>query len=60
MTKVKLDEQINNYQKLVKDYDKKLNESVQFQELKKMLQEKNKLLISLKKKIASLESDTEN
>lgn len=60
MTKVKLDEQINNYQKLVKDYDKKLNESVQFQELKKMLQEKNKLLISLKKKIASLEGDTEN
>jgi len=60
LTKVKLDEQINNYQKLVKDYDKKLNESVQFQELKKMLQEKNKLLISLKKKIASLEGDTEN
>jgi hypothetical protein len=54
-TKKKLDEQVLKYQNLLKDYDVKLSESIQFQQLKKFLQEKNFLIIELKNKLAKIE-----
>ena len=54
-TKKKLDEQVSKYQNLLKDYDVKLSECIQFQQLKKFLQEKNNLIIELKNKLAKLE-----
>lgn len=54
-TKINLDEQILKYQKLLKEYDVKINESIQFQQLKKLLQDKNSLIIDLKNKVAKFE-----
>jgi len=56
-TRKKLDEQASKYQNLLKEYDVKLNESTQFQQLKKFLQEKNSLIIELKKRIANIEEN---
>lgn len=56
-TKKKLDEQVANYQNLLKEYDTKLSQSTQFQQLKKLLQEKNILIIELKNKIAKFEEN---
>jgi hypothetical protein len=55
ITKSILDEQVTKYQTLLKEFDVKLSESSQFQQLKKFLQEKNALIIELKKKIAEYE-----
>ncbi len=54
-TKKNLEEQIAKYQKLLKEYDIKINESIQFQQLKKLLQDKNTLIIELKNKIAKFD-----
>jgi len=54
-TKKNLEEQLAKYQKLLKEYDVKINESIQFQQLKKLLQDKNTLIIDLKNKIAKFE-----
>ena len=53
--KKNLDEQIAKYQSLVKNYDKKVSESAQFKTLKKILQDKNTLIIELKTKVANYE-----
>ena len=53
--KKKLEEQILKYQTLVNDYDKKVSESVQFKQLKKLLQDKNTLIVQLKTKVAKYE-----
>ncbi len=53
--KKKLDEQVAQYQKLVENYDKKVSESTQFKTLKKILQEKNTLIVQLKTKVAQYE-----
>ena len=53
--KKKLDEQIQKYQTLVNDYDKKVSESTQFKTLKKLLQDKNTLIVQLKTKVAKYE-----
>lgn len=57
ITKKNLDEQVSKYQKLLNEYDVKLSQSIQFQQLKKMLQDKNSLIIELKTKIAKYEED---
>jgi hypothetical protein len=54
-TKTKLDQQIEEYQKLLKEYDVKLSESTQFQQMKKLLHDKNKLITELKNKLAQFE-----
>jgi hypothetical protein len=54
-TKKKLDQQVEEYQKLLKEYDVKLNESTQFQQMKKLLHDKNKLITDLKNKLAQFE-----
>jgi phenylalanyl-tRNA synthetase alpha subunit len=54
-TKKRLDQQIEAYQKLLKEYDVKLNESAQFQQMKKLLHDKNKLITELKNKFAEIE-----
>lgn len=54
-TKKKLEEQILKYQSLVNDFDKKVSESVQFKQLKKLLQDKNTLIVQLKTKVAKYE-----
>ena len=54
-TKDNLNEQVQKYQKLLKEYDVKINESIQFQQLKKMLKDKNTLIIELKKQVANFE-----
>ncbi len=59
ITKKNLDEQITKYQKLVKEYDVKINESIQFQQLKKLLQDKNSLIIDLKNKVAKFEENSQ-
>jgi peptidoglycan hydrolase CwlO-like protein len=56
-TRSKLQEQISNYQTLLKDYDVRISESIQFKQLKKLLQDKNNLIIELKNKIASFEGE---
>jgi peptidoglycan hydrolase CwlO-like protein len=56
-TRLKLQEQISNYQTLLKDYDVRISESIQFKQLKKLLQDKNNLIIELKNKIASYEGE---
>lgn len=56
-TKKKLDEQVSKYQNLLKEYDVKLSESIQFQQLKKFLQEKNSLITQLKNKLAKFEEN---
>lgn len=43
------------YQNLLKDFDIKVNESIQFKQLKKFLQEKNTLIIELKDQLAKKE-----
>ena len=60
--KKKLDEQVQQYQKLLQSFDKKISESKQFQTLKKILQEKNTLIVQLKTKVAKYENkdDEEN
>lgn len=58
-TKKKLDEQLSKYQNLLKEYDVKINESTQFQQLKKLLQDKNALIIDLKNKVANYEEKEE-
>jgi hypothetical protein len=59
-TKKVLDEQVSKYQNLLKEYDVKLSESIQFQQMKKLLQDKNTLIIDLKNKIAKFEEEQEN
>ena len=54
--KKKLDEQVEKYQKLVESFDKKVSESAQFKTLKKILQDKNTLIIQLKTKVAKFEN----
>ena len=54
--KKKLEEQIEKYQKLMKDFDKKVSESSQFKTLKKLLQDKNTLIVQLKTKVANYEN----
>jgi hypothetical protein len=54
-TKKKLDQQVEEYQKLLKEYDVKLSESTQFQQMKKLLHDKNKLITELKNQLAKLE-----
>jgi predicted sulfurtransferase len=54
-SKKNLEEQVAKYQKLLKEYDVKINESIQFQQLKKLLQDKNTLIIDLKNKIKIFE-----
>ena len=46
--KEKLDEQVEKYQQLVASFDKKVSESAQFKTLKKILQDKNTLIVQLK------------
>jgi hypothetical protein len=58
-TKKNLEEQVAKYQKLLKEYDVKINESIQFQQLKKLLQDKNALIIDLKNKIKNIEEKCE-
>ena len=53
--KNKLDKQMEEYQKLVQNYDKKVSESTQFKTLKKLLQDKNTLIVQLKTKVAKYE-----
>lgn len=55
-TKAKLDSQINKYQELMNEYDKKLSESVQFKQLKKFITEKNSVVVELKKKLSEYEN----
>lgn len=50
-----MNDQVAKYQNLLKEYDVKLSESIQFQQLKKFLQEKNALIIELKNKVAKFE-----
>lgn len=54
-TKNNLDIQIDKYHKATNDFDKKLSECTQFKQLKKFLQEKNQMVIDLKKKLANYE-----
>ena len=53
--KQKLDEQIEKYKVLLSNFDKKVSESAQFKTLKKILQDKNTLIVELKTKVAKLE-----
>ena len=55
ISKKNYDEQMQKYQQLLKDFDKKVNESTQFKTLKKILQEKNTLIVQLKTKISNYE-----
>ena len=55
--KKKLDEQVQQYQKLLQSFDKKISESKQFQTLKKILQDKNTLIVQLKTKVAKYENE---
>ena len=55
ISKKNYDEQLQKYQQLLKDFDKKVNESTQFKTLKKILQEKNTLIVQLKTKISNYE-----
>lgn len=50
-TKTNLDKQIERYQELTSEYDKKLSESIQFKQLRKFLNEKNNIIAELRKKI---------
>ena len=50
--KKKLDEQMEKYQQLVANFDKKVSESAQFKTLKKILQDKNTLIVKLKAQVA--------
>ena len=54
--KKKLDEQVEKYQQLVASFDKKVSESAQFKTLKKILQDKNTLIVQLKTKVAKYEN----
>ena len=54
--KKKLDEQVEKYQQLVASFDKKVSESAQFKTLKKILQDKNTLIVQLKTKVAKFEN----
>ena len=54
--KKKLDEQMEKYQQLVANFDKKVSESAQFKTLKKILQDKNTLIVQLKTKVAKYEN----
>ena len=51
-----MDEQVQQYQKLLQSFDKKISESKQFQTLKKILQDKNTLIVNLKTKVAKYEN----
>ena len=55
ISKKNYEEQMKKYQELLKEFDKKVNESTQFKTLKKILQEKNTLIVQLKTKIAKFE-----
>ena len=55
--KKKLDEQMQQYQQLLQSFDKKISESKQFQTLKKILQDKNTLIVNLKTKVAKYENE---
>ena len=55
ISKKNYDEQLQKYQQLLKDFDKKVIESTQFKTLKKILQEKNTLIVQLKTKISNYE-----
>ena len=55
--KKKLDEQVQQQQKLLQSFDKKISESKQFQTLKKILQDKNTLIVQLKTKVAKYENE---
>ena len=54
-TKKTLDSQIEKYQILTNEYDKKLSESVQFKQLRKFITEKNDMINELRSKLAILE-----
>ena len=54
--KQKLDEQVEKYPQLVASFDKKVSESAQFKTLKKILQDKNTLIVQLKTKVAKFEN----
>lgn len=54
--KKNLDEQVEKYQQLVASFDKKVSESAQFKTLKKILQDKNTLIVQLKTKVAKFEN----
>jgi hypothetical protein len=56
-TKKNLDAQIAKYHNACNEFDKKLSESTQFKQLKKFLQEKNAIVIDLKKKLAKYEGE---
>ena len=58
--KKKLDEQVQQYQKLLQSFDKKISESKQFQTLKKILQDKNALIVDLKTKVAKYENQDDD
>ena len=55
--KKKLDEKVQQYQQLLQSFDKKISESKQFQTLKKILQDKNTLIVNLKTKVAKYENE---
>lgn len=54
-TKKSLDQQIEKYQQLATEYDKKLSESIQFKQLRKYVNDKNSLINELRKKITEYE-----
>ncbi len=54
--KKNLDEQVEKYQQLEASFDKKVSESTQFKTLKKILQDKNTLIVQLKTKVAKFEN----
>lgn len=53
--KKELDAQLMKYNQLLADYDKRVSEAPQFKTLKKLLQDKNTLVVQLKTKIAKYE-----
>ena len=53
--KKELDTQLSKYNQLLADYDKRVSEAPQFKTLKKLLQDKNTLVVQLKTKIAKYE-----
>jgi hypothetical protein len=47
---------MEKYQQLVANFDKKVSESAQFKTLKKILQDKNTLIVKLKTQVAKYEN----
>lgn len=57
MMKKNLSEQMQKYQDLTSEFEKKLSESTQFKQLKKFLNEKNALVAELRKKLSVYEGE---